>query len=80
MSTSWTITSSDVAAGDHVLDVADPAGPTFETWSSPSVPFFSSTNAPNWVVLTTLPVYVSPTSGSFVSPLIAAIAASAFVP
>ena len=55
-------------------------GPTFETCSRPSVPFFSSTNAPNWVVLTTLPVYVSPTSGSFVSALIAAIAASAFVP
>ena len=31
------------------------------------MPFFSSTNAPNWVVFTTLPVNVSPTSGSFVS-------------
>ncbi len=31
-------------------------GPTLETCSSPSVPFLSSTNAPNWVVFTTLPV------------------------
>ena len=44
-------------------------GPTFETCSSPSVPFFSSTNAPKSVVLTTLPVNWSPTSGSFVSCL-----------
>ena len=54
-------------------------GPTFETCSSPSVPFFSSTNAPKSVVLTTLPVYSSPTSGSLVSAWIAAIAASPFV-
>ena len=44
------------------------------------MPFFSSTKAPNWVVLTTLPVYVSPTSGSLVIDSIAAIAALAFVP
>ena len=31
-------------------------GPTLETCSSPSVPFFSSTKAPNCVVFTTLPV------------------------
>ena len=55
-------------------------GPTFETWSRPSVPFLSSTNAPKSVVFTTFPVYVSPTSGSFVSAAIAEIAASAFVP
>ena len=54
-------------------------GPTFETWSSPSVPFFSSTNAPKSVVFTTLPVNSSPTSGSLVSAVIAAIAASPFV-
>ena len=44
------------------------------------MPFLSSTNAPNSVVLTTLPVYVSPTSGDFVSAAMAEIAASAFVP
>ncbi len=55
-------------------------GPTFETWSRPSVPFFSSTKAPNCVVFTTLPVNVSPTSGSFVSDSIAATASLAFVP
>jgi hypothetical protein len=45
------------------------------------VPFFSSTNAPNCVVLTTFALrYSSPTSGLFVRPSIAAIAASAFVP
>ena len=55
-------------------------GPTFETWSRPSVPFFSSTNAPKSVVFTTLPVNWSPTSGSLVSAVIAAIAASPFVP
>ena len=54
-------------------------GPTFETCRSPSVPFFSSTKAPKSVVFTTLPVYVSPTSGSFVSDSIASIAAFAFV-
>ena len=43
------------------------------------MPFFSSTNAPKSVVLTTLPVNSSPTSGSFVSAVIAAIAASPFV-
>ncbi len=55
-------------------------GPTFETWSRPSVPFFSSTNAPKSVVFTTLPVYVSPTSGDLVRAWIAEIAASPFVP
>ena len=69
-----------VAARDHVLDVADPAGPTFETCRSPSVPFFSSTKAPKSVVFTTLPVYWSPGSGSFVSDVIALIAASALSP
>ena len=44
------------------------------------MPFFSSTNAPKSVVLTTRPVYVSPTSGSFVIAAIAEIAASPFVP
>ena len=34
-------------------------------------------NAPKLVILTTLPVYLSPTSTSFVSPLIIFIAASA---
>ena len=43
------------------------------------MPFFSSTNAPKSVVFTTLPVNSSPTSGSFVSAVIAAIAASPFV-
>ena len=43
------------------------------------MPFFSSTNAPNWVVLTTLPVYSSPTSGSLVIASIASIADAAFV-
>ena len=32
------------------------AAATLETWRRPSVPFFSSTNAPNCVVFTTLPV------------------------
>ena len=44
------------------------------------MPFFSSTKAPNCVVFTTLPVKVSPTSGSLVSAAIAPIAASALVP
>ncbi len=56
-------------------------GPTFETCSNPSVPFFSSTNAPNCVVFTTFAFRnSSPTSGSFVSVSIAAIADAAFWP
>src|SRR6266508_3652543 len=55
-------------------------GPTFETWRRPSVPFFSSTNAPKSVVFTTFPVYSSPTSGSFVRASMAAMAAWAFGP
>ena len=44
------------------------------------MPFFSSTNAPKSVVLTTLPVYVSPGSGSFVIAWISEMASFAFVP
>ena len=48
--------------------------------SSPSVPLASSMKAPKVVVLTTLPVYVSPTSGYFVSAFTAEMAASALMP
>ena len=44
------------------------------------MPFVSSTKAPNCVVLTTLPVYSSPTSGYLVSCVIAVIAALALSP
>ena len=56
LSTSWTITSSTSPRLITSSMWPTRPGPTFETWSRPSVPFFSSTNAPNSVVLTTLPV------------------------
>jgi polyribonucleotide nucleotidyltransferase len=80
LSTSWTITSSTSPRSITSSMWPTRPGPTLETCRRPSVPFFSSTKAPNWVVFTTLPVYSSPTSGSFVIDSIAAIAALAFVP
>ena len=49
-------------------------------WSRPSVPLVSSTNAPNVVVFTTLPVNISPSSTSFVIWRIASTQASPFSP
>ena len=80
LSTSWTTTSSTSPRVITSSMWPTRPGPTLETCSSPSVPLVSSTNAPNWVVFTTLPVYVSPTSGSFVSDWIAAIAELALAP
>ncbi len=47
LSTSWTITSRTSPRAITSSMWPTRPGPTFETWSSPSVPFFSSTNAPN---------------------------------
>ena len=55
-------------------------GLTFEMWSSPSVPFVSSTNAPKAVVLTTLPLNWSPTSASLVIASMRGDAASTRAP
>src|SRR5581483_4559380 len=80
LSTSWTSTSSTSPRWITSSMWPTRPGPTLETCSRPSVPFFSSTNAPKSVVLTTFPVYSSPTSGSFVSAWIAELAASACRP
>ena len=56
LSTSCTITSSVSPRVRTSSMCATRPGPTFETWSRPSVPFFSSTKAPKSVVLTTRPV------------------------
>ncbi len=56
LSTSWTTTSSTSPRAITSSMWPTRPGPTFETWSRPSVPFFSSTNAPKSVVFTTRPV------------------------
>ena len=56
LSTSCTITSTMSPRAITSSMCATRPGPTFETWSRPSVPFLSSTKAPNSVVLTTFPV------------------------
>ena len=50
--------------------------PSFEMWIRPSTPFLSSTNAPKSVVLTTLPVMMSPTSMSLVIDWMRSVTAS----
>ena len=47
LSTSCTSTSTMSPRSMTSSMCATRPGPTFETWSRPSVPFFSSTNAPN---------------------------------
>ena len=79
LSTSWTITRACRRARSRPRCGRRARGDSLETCNKPSVPFFSSTKAPNSVVLTTRPVYVSPTSGVLVSASIAAIAESDFL-
>ena len=64
-STTRTDTSSPLFSTSSTVAGRWP-GAMFEMCSRPSVPLASSTNAPNVVVLTTLPVYSSPTSTSLV--------------
>src|SRR3954453_11646543 len=80
-STSTTVTSSSSPClRTSSTESTRSPGLTLEMWSSPSVPLVSSTKAPNAVVLTTLPLNLSPTSASLVIASMRAIAASTRAP